>query len=60
MNMSKKDELLEWAWGIIANAHGGDWEKASEDWRGAAEKWRDEYHETRPVVTKKSDSHDGE
>lgn len=34
----------EIAWGIIANAFGGDWSKASADWRGAAERWRDEWH----------------
>ena len=34
---------IELAWGIIANAYGGDWENASEDWRGAAERWRNEY-----------------
>lgn len=31
------------AWSIIANAHGGDWEKASPEWRAAATRWRDEY-----------------
>ena len=33
---------LEWAWTIIANANGGDWDKAHPDWKKAAEKWRDE------------------
>lgn len=33
---------IETAWGIIANAHGGDWEKATPEWRKAAERWRDE------------------
>jgi len=33
---------MELAWGIIANAYGGDWDKASPDWKEAAEKWRDE------------------
>jgi len=40
---SPLDSAIELAWGIIANAYGGDWESASEDWRGAAERWRDEY-----------------
>jgi hypothetical protein len=35
--------LLEWAWGIIANAHGGDWTKATSEWREAANLWRDSY-----------------
>lgn len=36
-------DALEYAWGIIANAYGGDWSLASADWRAAAEKWRDEH-----------------
>lgn len=28
------------AW-LIANAHGGDWELATDEWRTAAERWRD-------------------
>lgn len=36
---------LELAWGLIANAYGGDWELASPEWRRAAIRWRDEsYH----------------
>lgn len=34
---------LELAWGIIANAHGGDWSKASPEWQEAATAWRDRY-----------------
>lgn len=45
MSMTK-DELLEAAWGIIANAYGGDWDKAQHPtWKQAAERWRDSYHE---------------
>lgn len=33
---------LEAAWGIIANAFGGDWGAASPEWKKAAERWRDE------------------
>lgn len=32
---------METAWGIIANAYGGDWEKAIPEWGKAAERWRD-------------------
>lgn len=40
-------DLLELAWGIIANAGQGDWKGTqTEEWVGAAERWRDEYHET--------------
>lgn len=42
-----KDDLLEAAWGIIANTYGGDWELASDDWKDAAERWRDNYHAIR-------------
>jgi hypothetical protein len=38
------DHMLEAAWGIIANAQGGDWGKASPEWREAATRWRDAYH----------------
>lgn len=40
----QRDALLEYAWGIIANAHGGNWEDARPDWKEAAEKWREQYH----------------
>lgn len=33
---------LELAWGVIANAYGGDWNSAPEVWRRAAIRWRDE------------------
>ncbi len=36
-------DLLEWAWGIIANAGGGNWELESPEWREAASRWRDAY-----------------
>jgi hypothetical protein len=49
--MRSEDDLLETAWGIIANAWGGDWERAGEDWRKAAERWRDDYHKQLPPVS---------
>lgn len=33
---------LELAWGLIANASGGDWTKESREWQDAAARWRDE------------------
>jgi len=39
-------DLLESAWGIIANSYGGNWDLASDDWKNAANKWRDDYHMT--------------
>lgn len=35
--------LLELAWGVIANASNGFWERESEDWQGAATRWREMY-----------------
>lgn len=32
-------DLLELAWGVIANVSGGDWEKQTEEWQGAAHRW---------------------
>jgi hypothetical protein len=37
------DQCIDIAWGVIANAYGGNWDEASEDWRNAAERWRDTY-----------------
>lgn len=39
----EQGNLLETAWGIIANAFGGDWSKAGPEWREAATRWRDQY-----------------
>lgn len=43
--LTERNDLLESAWGIIANAYGGDWNLASETsgWKKAAEKWREKY-----------------
>jgi hypothetical protein len=38
-------DLMEWAWGIIANAGGGNWDLETPEWQEAAAKWRDAYHE---------------
>ncbi len=37
-------DLIEMAWGLIANAYGGNWQMASKEWEGAAARWRDAYH----------------
>lgn len=37
-------DLLERAWLVIANAHGGDWSRATPEWREAATAWRDAWH----------------
>jgi hypothetical protein len=43
-------DLLEAAWGLIANANEGDWDKAHPDWKAAAERWRDAYHASLPPL----------
>jgi len=44
----EEKELLGLAWGLIANAYGGDWGDAPtiSGWKEAAERWRDRYHAT--------------
>jgi len=39
-------DLLEAAWGLIANVSHGDWKVQSEDWQQAAALWREQYHAT--------------
>jgi hypothetical protein len=36
-------DALEYAWGVIANAFGGDWTKASGEWQHAAARFRDHF-----------------
>lgn len=48
-------DMIEFGWGIIANAGGGNWDRETPDWKQAAEQWREKYHvlldETRvPVI----------
>lgn len=38
------NNMLEAAWGLIANAHHGDWDLESDEWQKAARDWRDAYH----------------
>ncbi len=42
--LCKAIDFAEWGWTIIANAHGGDWEKESKDWQETAAKYRDQFH----------------
>lgn len=49
---AQPDDLLYTAWGLIANAAGGDWDEAdrlSPGWKAAAVRWRDAWHATFPV-----------
>lgn len=36
-------DAIELAWGIIANAGGGNWGKETPEWQDAAVRWRDTY-----------------
>lgn len=49
--IEKLERSEEAAWGLIANAYGGNWElgKAS-GWKAAAERWRDAYHTILPPL----------
>lgn len=49
-------DTLETAWGLIANAYGGDWNSAPDDWHKAAEQWRDEHWH--PALRHEADSGD--
>jgi len=51
------DDMLESAWGIIANAYGGDWDLAqNKDWKPAVIRWRDQYHSNLPEPLTKEES----
>ena len=39
-------DLLQAAWGIIANAGGGNRDNETPEWQEAAAQWRDAYHDT--------------
>lgn len=41
--LRESEDLLELAWGVIANAGEGSWHRESEEWQGAAERWRDRW-----------------
>lgn len=37
-------DMIEQAWGIIANVGGGDWDKETADWQEAAKRFRERWH----------------
>ncbi len=41
--IDKEQNLIELAWGIIANVSGGDWDKQTKEWKAAAIRWRDRW-----------------
>lgn len=38
------NDLLMRAWGLVANAGGGDWKKETGEWQTAAVDWRERYN----------------
>jgi hypothetical protein len=40
----REDDLLELAWGLIANADVRTLDERDDEWGSAARKWRDDYH----------------
>lgn len=40
---NQADNLLELAWGLIANASSGNWADETDEWQEAARRWRDSY-----------------
>ncbi len=44
------DELLEAAWGLIANVNEGVWDLQSAEWQEAAGRWREDYFKTLPTT----------
>ncbi|MFZ4777774.1 MAG: hypothetical protein ACOYM3_20590 [Terrimicrobiaceae bacterium] len=43
-----QQQMLERAWGLIANAGGGNWKTQSRQWETTAEKWRDDWIKSAP------------
>ena len=46
--LKENDPILA-AWGIIANAGGGNWDNESAEWRACAERWRERYVDAKPA-----------
>lgn len=56
----EKDDLLYEAWGVIANASGGNWDLERPEWKEAAERWRDKWHKTLPSTPAAAQAERGE
>jgi hypothetical protein len=54
--VDKQRELLDGAWGLIANAGGGDWSKETGHWQRVAAAWRDKAFGTLPAVVNSEQS----
>lgn len=40
---NRREELLSYAWAILANVSGGNWSKQNPSWEHAVVQWRAEY-----------------
>lgn len=38
-----REDILSYAWTLLANVSGGDWTKQSPDWQNAVKRWREHY-----------------
>ncbi len=52
--LDQADEMLDAAWGLLANASGGDWDKEDPEWKAAAERWRDELFRQSDAIADKN------
>ena len=43
MKKNLEQDLIETAWGIMANVSGGDWDKQIPMWQEAASRWLNDY-----------------
>jgi hypothetical protein len=41
-----EDEVLNLAWGLIANAGGGNWSVETDEWQKAARRWQELYNKS--------------
>ncbi len=52
-------DMLELAWGLLANAGGGDWGREGPDWKAAAVRWRDEHYHPSLGAAMKAETEEG-
>lgn len=51
-----ESDLLEAAWGLIANVGQGNWDTQTEGWKEAATRWREGYHRVIALEGRSSDA----
>ncbi len=50
VDANNNGDLVDDAWGLLANVSGGRWEEQAPEWQEAMKRWRDEYHKTFPAT----------